>query len=171
MEKEHAGSDRIDKLELLYRKTFPAVAAYVARKGGSLNDARDIFQEAVLAWYEKPERSWQNDGAYIMGTAKHMWSRRFNDMSRQEPIGDFDRPEVEEESPSEKRIMNFLEKAGRKCMELLRSFYFEEEELQDIAQRFGFSGVRSATVQKYKCLEKVRETVKHKSLQYEDFLD
>jgi hypothetical protein len=40
-----------------------------------------------------------------------------------------------------------------------------------VAQLFGFSGERSATVQKYKCIEKVRETVKQKALTYEDFLE
>ena len=55
-------------------------------------------------------------------------------------------------------------------MELLKSFYYDELPLNDIAETYGFSGVRSATVQKYKCLEKVRETVKEKSLTYEDFL-
>jgi hypothetical protein len=56
-------------------------------------------------------------------------------------------------------------------MELLSAFYYEKEDLQKLAQRFGFSGTRSATVQKFKCLEKVRETVKQKSLQYEDFME
>ena len=56
-------------------------------------------------------------------------------------------------------------------MELLRSFYYDQQPLTDIAGKFGFSGVRSATVQKYKCLEKVRETIKERSLTYEDFID
>jgi len=55
-------------------------------------------------------------------------------------------------------------------MDLLRSFYYDELPLNDIAETYGFSGIRSATVQKYKCLEKVRETVKEKALTYEDFL-
>ncbi len=56
-------------------------------------------------------------------------------------------------------------------MELLKSFYYDQLPLADAATLFGFSGVRSATVQKYKCLEKVRESIKEKSLIYEDFLD
>ncbi|HEX3385741.1 MAG TPA: sigma-70 family RNA polymerase sigma factor, partial [Mucilaginibacter sp.] len=80
--------------------------------------------------------------------------------------------EMEEEiEPSESKILSFLQTAGKKCMDLLRSFYYEELPLADIAETFGFSGARSATVQKYKCLEKVRETVKEKALTYEDFVD
>jgi hypothetical protein len=67
--------------------------------------------------------------------------------------------------------MHFLETTGKKCMELLRSFYYDNVPLADAAKLFGFSGVRSATVQKYKCLEKIRETIKQRSLTYEDFLN
>ncbi|HBW79381.1 MAG TPA: RNA polymerase subunit sigma-70, partial [Sphingobacterium sp.] len=74
-----------------------------------------------------------------------------------------------EESPSSARLFRFLEIAGRKCLELLKSFYYDQMSLQEIADEYGYSGVRSATVQKFKCLEKVRESVKEKSLVYDDW--
>jgi hypothetical protein len=54
---------------------------------------------------------------------------------------------------------------------LLKSFYYDKMPMSDIGRSFGFSGERSATVQKFKCLEKVRDTVKSKALQYEDFVE
>jgi hypothetical protein len=56
-------------------------------------------------------------------------------------------------------------------MELLQAFYYDKLPMNTIAGLFGFGGERSATVQKYKCLEKVRDIVKDKSLTYEDFLE
>jgi hypothetical protein len=43
--------------------------------------------------------------------------------------------------------------------------------MKQIAGLFGYSGERSVTVQKYKCLEKVRDTIKQNALHYEDFID
>jgi hypothetical protein len=43
--------------------------------------------------------------------------------------------------------------------------------MKELADLFGYAGERSATVQKYKCIEKVRETVKEQSLAYEDFIE
>lgn len=43
--------------------------------------------------------------------------------------------------------------------------------MEDLAGRFGYSIVRSATVQKYKCLKKVRDSIKEKSMSYEDFFE
>jgi hypothetical protein len=67
--------------------------------------------------------------------------------------------------------MHYLETAGQKCMELLKAFYYDNLPVISIAGLFGYSGERSATVQKYKCMEKVRETIKEKHLQYEDFVE
>ena len=56
-------------------------------------------------------------------------------------------------------------------MDILKAFYYDNLPVNKIATLFGYSGVRSATVQKFKCMEKVRETIKEKSLAYEDFIE
>ena len=56
-------------------------------------------------------------------------------------------------------------------MELLSAFYYDKLNMLEVAQKFSFSGERSATVQKHKCLEKVKSVVKQKALQYEDFFE
>lgn len=77
----------------------------------------------------------------------------------------------ETETPSSGKVLRYLETAGQKCMDMLKAFYYDKLSVKDIATLFGYSGERSATVQKYKCLEKVRDTVKQKALTYEDFLE
>jgi DNA-directed RNA polymerase specialized sigma24 family protein len=159
----------------LYKDMFPAVAKYVSRMGGTFDEAKDIFQDALVIWYEKTVTGTigikTNEKAYLMGIAKHLWLRNWSLHNPNMAISDFDREVEEDRALSESKILSFLQAAGKKCMDLLRSFYYEELPLADIAETFGFSGVRSATVQKYKCLEKVRETVKEKALTYEDFVD
>jgi hypothetical protein len=56
-------------------------------------------------------------------------------------------------------------------MELLHAFYYNRQSMDEITDRFGYSSAHSATVQKFKCLEKMRDTVKEKSLRYEDFTE
>jgi hypothetical protein len=79
--------------------------------------------------------------------------------------------EAVEQRPSESRVMHYLQTTGKKCMELLSAFYYDKLPMKQIAEVFGYAGERSVTVQKYKCLEKVRATVKQKALVYEDFVD
>ncbi|MDB5011483.1 MAG: polymerase subunit sigma-70, partial [Mucilaginibacter sp.] len=107
-----------------------------------------------------------------VGTAKNLWLKKYRENCQNMPLDNIDVTLTEDESsPSAQRLMHFLATAGKKCMELLTGFYYDRLPLTKIATQFGYSGVRSATVQKYKCLEKVRETIKEKSLVYEDFME
>lgn len=159
----------------LYKSAFPAVAKYVSRMGGNFDEAKDVFQDALVVYYEKtvkPSSAPTNDLAYLVGVAKNLWLKRYKQSAQNVPLTDLDMAwDGQEETPSDSRLMRFLNKAGQKCMELLKSFYYDQLPLNEIAGEFGYSGVRSATVQKYKCLEKVRETIKEKALTYDDFME
>lgn len=159
----------------LYKGAFPPVARYVSRLGGSFDEAKDVFQDALVIYYEKTIKQSpapDNDIAYLVGVAKNLWLKRYRQSAQNLPLNDAEIAfEEQEESPSNKRLMLFLTKAGQKCMNLLKSFYYDQLPLNQIAEEFGYSGVRSATVQKYKCLEKVRETIKEKALAYDDFME
>ena len=160
----------------LYQKVFPAVAKHVAKCGGSFDEAKDVFQDALVNYYEKSRSAGaqinSSAGAYIYGTARYLWIKRYKDNSQTTPLVNAHDVAVETTLPIvQDKLLSFLETAGKRCMELLRAFYYDQLPMAKIAPLFGFSGVRSATVQKYKCIEKVRETVKQKTLTYEDFLE
>jgi DNA-directed RNA polymerase specialized sigma24 family protein len=169
-------ADREKLFITLYKSAFPSVARYVSKMSGSFDDAKDIFQDALVIYYEKVATGAisikTNENAYLLGISKHLWLRKFKDNVLHTPINGIDlEATADEEDYSENKLMHYLATTGRKCMDLLRSFYYDNVPLADAATLFGFSGVRSATVQKYKCLEKVRETIKQKSLTHEDFLN
>jgi DNA-directed RNA polymerase specialized sigma24 family protein len=173
---DQLSAKREELFTTLYKKAFPATAKYISKMGGSFDEAKDVFQDALVIYYEKTVAAKlnpdTNDTAYLVGIAKHLWIKRYKEGSKHVALDGIDITVNEsEENPSNTRLMHFLQTAGKKCMELLKSFYYDQLPLADAATLFGFSGVRSATVQKYKCLEKVRETIKEKSLTYEDFLD
>lgn len=161
----------------LYKAAFPVIARYVSKRGGSFDEAKDVFQDAAVIYYERCITTGKcpaNEKAYLMGIARHLWLKTYRDNSRYIPLDQLVNTTADapaDQLPLADKLLNYLEASGRKCMELLRSFYYDEMPLGDIATAFGFSGVRSATVQKFKCLEKVRETIKSKSLSYEDFVE
>ena len=166
---------RMLHFETCYLEVFPAFAAFVHQRGGHLEAAREVFQEALLIYYERMVRQASIEGnhKYLYGICRHLWRRKnrhsgthFLELTSSE-IADTDGPY---EEPSSHKLKALLSRVGERCMELLTSFYYHNQTMQEIAHAFGFSGERSATVQKYKCLEKVREHVKTKKMTYEDFL-
>jgi DNA-directed RNA polymerase specialized sigma24 family protein len=158
----------------LYKKAFPNVARYIARMGGSLEEAQDIFQDTLVIYYEKFTSAQAeiilNEKAYLLGIAKKLWLQRHKAGSKNQPLNDFDIEAVPDEQFATGKILYYLETAGKKCMELLKAYYYDHLPIGNVAALFGYSGTHSATVAKYKCLEKVRETVKQNSLNYADFI-
>ena len=164
----------------LYLEAFPVIAAFVSKKGGTLENAKDVFQDALVIYYEQVATTGLkikvSEKAYLMGIAKHLWYGQLRESSLiegenlegQNPQWKVD---LKEPELSEQKLMHFLETAGQRCMDMLRAFYYDKLSLSKISERFGFSGTRSATVQKFKCLEKVRDEVKQRKLEYADFTE
>src|SRR5688500_9999728 len=78
--------DREHLFRELYEETFAKVATLVAHRGGSFQDAKDVFHDALVIFYEKVvskelEVNTSNE-FYIVGIAKHLWLRKFKDDSK-----------------------------------------------------------------------------------------
>ena len=159
----------------LYEVAFPKVAKFVANRGGSFEDARDIFHDALVILYEKMTSDnvelKTSQEFYLIGISKHLWIRKFNDDQKKTDLGEIESTVAIPDDffdAAENRLTSLLELTGKKCMELLRAFYYDNLPLQHIKSAFGFSTVHSASVQKFKCIEKMRTTVQEKSIGYED---
>ncbi len=165
--------------EHLYGSAFPKVAAFVSKMNGSFDDAKDIFQDALVIFFEKIEEGKvvinTSEEAYVLGIAKHLWVRKYKQDQR---LVSFDRVESGIEIPADEvpdvntlRLLRVLETAGKKCMQLLRAVYYEKISIKNVTNRLRYRNEHTVSVQKYKCLEKVRDTVKSKSMTYEQFLN
>jgi DNA-directed RNA polymerase specialized sigma24 family protein len=162
----------------LYETTFPTFARFAARMNASFEDARDIFHDALVIYYEKNADAdfvlRTKPEAYILGIAKHLWIRKFKDDSHTISLDSLESritlPDDYFPTVNETRLLGFLERSGKKCLDLLRKFYYQKVALRDIAADLGYSSVRSATVQKFKCIGKIREAIKSKLASYEDFV-
>lgn len=158
-----------------YIEAFPLFAAFVQRKGGDLEEAKEVFQEAIVLYYEKqissdfcPEKT---NRAYLLGIAKNRWFKYSAKRNLYEGLSHIDMADEKDPAPITQKLLYYLKLTGEKCMDMLQAFYYEKLDMVQLAKRFGYKSERSATVQKYKCLEKVRDEVKRKSLCYEDFID
>jgi DNA-directed RNA polymerase specialized sigma24 family protein len=163
----------------LYQLAFPAVAHFVSARKGSFQDAKDVFQDSLIIFYEKMQEGKLvievSKKAYIIGIAKHLWIKKFNHDRHNVTLNGFEeRLAIPEDLIPEihlNKLLKFLELTGEKCLAVLRAFYYDKHPMSKITKEFGFRSEHSATVQKFKCLEKIRNKVKEKSITYEDFTE
>ncbi|MCD6065946.1 MAG: polymerase subunit sigma-70 [Bacteroidetes bacterium] len=165
---------REEQFIFLYERAFPKTAAFVSRSGGNLEDAKDVFQDALILLYEKEDpESIQDKPSYVAGIARHLWLKKAGKKRSQAEAASEAQSELLEpnERQVSKRLLRYVAVAGKKCMELLTGVYYDKLSMKELASKFEFSGERSATAQKYKCLEKIREVIKQRSLNKEDFYE
>lgn len=169
-----------ETLEAFYKSHYEAfflqVARYIGKHGGTLDDAKDIYHDALILYYERldaPGFALQtNEEAYIMGIVKNRWAQHLQHKRKDMVFTtEAERFSSIDDVVNHDRLYTLIVAAGKKCLDLLSAFYGEKTSLKNIASSFGFRSEHSAAVQKYKCLEKVRETVKQNALCHEDFFE
>jgi len=157
-------------LSQLYTMGYPKVEQYILQNKGSVEDAKDIFQEAFLAAWRNvmlDRFSSQQEGsisAYLFTIAKNKWI----DVLRQRkkiPVSSLDHnaaDDLVDEVPPEDQYIDAVkqkfEQMGSPCKELLKLFYFQKQSLRKIAEHFSWTEP-TAKNNKYRCLQKLRAAV------------
>lgn len=144
---------------------FPKVRAYVQQNSGDEELAKDVFQEAIIVFYEKVQ---SNDfkltssiTTYVFAICKNIWYAKLRKLGKEIPsdvIVDttVDMPDEDKEGMFD-QLELVVKQLGNKCQEILKQFYFLKASMKDIASSLGYSSVNAAKTQKYKCLERAKK--------------
>ncbi len=162
-------ADRERTLTRLYRRAFPAVRRHVCGRGGTLQDAQDVFHDALVVLYEQALGGTlvlsAAPNTYLVGISRNLWHHELRSRARlpQDALpDDHSRLGAETAAADEASfaVLDYVERLDEKCKNVLLAFYYFQQPLTQIAASHGYRSVRSATVQKFKCLERLREAVK-----------
>ena len=157
-------------IETLYKRHFGMIQHFVINNNGSFDDARDIFQEAMIALFEKV----QNDSftlscqikTYLFSICKHLWLKRLQQMGRyssplnaqEESVSvDIDIAEMNDKDAAFAIMDRSLNSLGEPCKSLLEGYYLNKKGMQELALEFGYTNTDNAKNQKYKCLMRLKK--------------
>ena len=159
-----------EAVETIYKQNYNMVQNLIINNSGTADDARDIFQEAMIVLFENSKSgSFELNcliKTYIYSVSKRLWLKRLQVQKRYS--GNIDNMEdvvpVEEEFEAhEHRNSEFqlMEKAmsnlGEPCKSLLQAYYMQKKNMTDIADQFGYTNAANAKTQKYKCLLRLKK--------------
>ena len=165
------GLARNDKkaIETIYKENYNLVQALVINNSGTSEDAKDIFQEAMIILYEKVQSGTFELNCqiktFVYSVSRRLWLKRLMQQNRFHlSDGHEESVSVDEEMEEhEKRNTEFLmmERAmnglGEPCKSLLEAFYLQKKSMQEIANSFGYTNSENAKNQKYKCLMRLKK--------------
>lgn len=163
-------SNETKAIETLYKDNFGMVQTYILQNNGSYDDARDIFQEAMIALYEKA----QSDSfvltcqikTYVYSICRRLWLKRLQQMGRyaqpvenlEETVGVEEEIEEHERKNAAFAIMDrAMGSLGEPCKSLLEGYYIQKKDMQQLAETFGYTNADNAKNQKYKCLMRLKK--------------
>lgn len=157
-------------IETIYKNNFNMVQSFVLNNNGSYDDARDIFQEAMIVLYEnvKSEKFVLTCQikTYLYSICRRLWLKRLqyaNRFTTQVESLEETVPVEEDLEHQEKRNLDFaiMERAlgslGEPCKSLLEAYYLQKKDMTDIASIFGYTNADNAKNQKYKCLIRLKK--------------
>ena len=166
------GLARNDKkaAETIYKDNYNMVQAMIINNNGSIDDARDIFQESMIVLYENSKSGTFELNCliktYLYSVARRLWLKRLQHLKKYggpvENLGELVSVEEEVET-HEQRSADFhvMEKAlanlGEPCKTLLEAYYMQKKSMVEIAGSFGYTNADNAKNQKYKCLMRLKK--------------
>lgn len=172
--------DRIQKgdekaLEFLYKKYYRMMTKMVISNSGTEEEARDIYQEALIVFWQKATSGnlvmTSKISTYIYSICQNLWRKELDRKKRLSNEEKDSAVSIDTETPEKERIIaQCIEQLGETCKKVLMYYYFDEISMQDIAEKLGFANTDTAKTKKYKCKKKLDELVKAQYSE-QDFLD
>lgn len=157
-------------LKRLYTAYFPMVLQLIINNNGNEDDAKDIYQEAIIVLYNKVKAGnfelSSKLKTYIYSICRRLWLKRLTQLNRYGgDIRDFQEylPVDDEVEVHSDRDIQFdkmeaaLQLLGEPCKTIMEDFYIYNRSMQEICERFGYTNTDNAKTQKYKCLQRLKK--------------
>ncbi len=146
------------------------VQTFILNNNGSYDDSRDVFQEAMIALYEKAQSEsfvlTCQIKTYIFSICRRLWLKKLQQQGRfvsqvdslEETIPVEEDLELHEQRNAAFAIMDrALNSLGEPCKSLLEGYYVRKMGMQELATSFGYTNADNAKNQKYKCLMRLKK--------------
>ena len=157
-------------IEIIYKDNFKMIQNFIINNNGDYDEARDIFQEAMIALYEKVQSEsfvlTCKINTYVYSVCRRLWLKRLQSQGKftnqmefvEETVPIEDDIEIHEKRNAEYEIMErALSSLGEPCKSLIEGYYLKKMDMQAIAKEFGYTNADNAKNQKYKCFMRLKK--------------
>lgn len=160
---EYLRSNKYQKAANGLYDVLSPVKKYISANNGTTDDAKDIFQDALVVLYKNV----QSESfaltvplkTYLLAVTKNLWLQELRIRNKM-PVSteQIDIPDAVPENEKDADLATAaFNRLGERCRQLLILFYFKKKSYRELASFLGFGDERTAKNQKYRCLQKAKE--------------
>ncbi len=155
-------------LSVLYKTHYKVASHFVVQNGGADEDAKEVYQEAVILLYEKAVSGHLvltcKISTYLYAVCRRLWLRKL--AARQHSVGQVEEWEevilgddlFEDRKEEHLQAMDAsLRLLGEPCRHVIESYYFHHQSMRQICEKMGYANEETAKNQKYKCLIRLKK--------------
>jgi RNA polymerase sigma factor (sigma-70 family) len=170
------GSPKVVDQDLAFKKlyfdNFKIVKSLVLKNNGSEDDAKDIFQDALIVLHRNVRKSdfelSCKMSTYIYSIARNLWYKKLRSSSKLDSLEDIQKEYVDldensheflEKAERSKMLNNMIDLLKGDCKAILKFYYYERMKMVEIAKEMGYSNEQVAKNKKSNCLKKLRSQV------------
>lgn len=170
---ELSQKDLSEKIKSLYKSAFYDVRYFILKNSGSADDARDIFQEAILIYLKNSQQAEFNltstEKNYVMGISRNIWYKHLRDkktvtindddwVNRIEEKSEFENTELIEKDFLMDMITNKLNEISKECKDIIFHAFYQKKSSVEIAHLTGYSE-QFIKVKKHRCLQGLKKLI------------
>lgn len=152
-------------VDYLYKKHYRMIVNYIQKNSGSEEEAKDIFQESIVVFWQKAASGnlvlTSKISTFLFSISQNLWRKELDRKSKTsgEMIEHSESMQHEKEEKI-KIIHHSLDKLSDTCRDILIYYYFEDRSMAEIAQIMGFANADTVKSKKYKCKQELDKYIK-----------
>lgn len=157
-------------LRELYKMHYPMVMHLVCSNNGTEQEAKDIYQEAIIAFYERAQQEHFKltckIKTFLFAICRRLWLKRLSEKKRYH--GNIEETEtflqieevmldMDEREKQFSKMSTALNGLGEPCRSIIEDYYLRDLSMEAIRDKFGYTNADNAKNQKYKCLQRLKK--------------
>ncbi|MBO6494418.1 MAG: sigma-70 family RNA polymerase sigma factor [Roseivirga sp.] len=162
----------------LFKHVFPKIKRLIRSKGGTSDDAADVFQDALMVLFVKiRQKKFTLNGsisAFLMVVSRNLWFKLIQKKADfvmtssipEEYVGD----EVNIKY-SIGKLQALLNRLDSQCKMVIEDFYFVQMTMGELMEKYELGSEEAAKNKKYRCLKKLISLARVNGFQLTDFKD
>jgi len=165
------GGDQEDTiLKFMYTSYFPKVKKFIVSKGGNEVEAKDIFQDSIIVFYQnvmaQKFKQKAKISTYLFALARNMWINRQKRLAKLSDLDNFiftgqkDQP-IDYLLATERNefALELMKVLSDDCRKILTLSIFQKHSMKKICEIMGYQNEQVARNKKSKCLKYLKKAI------------
>ena len=150
----------------MYSMYFGMVSYFVQKNSGNEEDAKDVFQDALVVLYEKTLNAnfslHCSLKTFLYSVCRNIWIKKLTRDKNISRLNDIEPHVFIEDEPTatsedqELQVHAAMQQLGDKCRQILTLFFYYKKKMEEIATELSYANADTVKNQKYKCMQQLK---------------